>query len=224
MLRFGPVDGPIVVVALPLFEEANRVRALSVTICRALARRGIGSILPDVPGQGESLVPLAECGLVDFREGIANATRAGRADGRACYGIAIRSGALLDTTADLRGRWHFAPQNGASLVRDLKRIKQAATQTGSVLGDRWYGEHDGPVEIAGNEIASDVLRALPLSEPSSDEAGGFHRVVRLDTDAKPADRHITGAPPWRRAEPDMDPALARLLADDVADWIDQCEG
>ena len=41
MLRFGPDTGPVVVVALPLFEEANRTRAFAVSILRALAARGI---------------------------------------------------------------------------------------------------------------------------------------------------------------------------------------
>jgi hypothetical protein len=50
------------------------------------------------------------------------------------------------------------------------------------------------------------------------------RTVRLDTDPKPADRHVPGIPLWRRAEPDNDPALAALLADDIADWIATCEG
>eukprot|EP01037_Dinobryon_pediforme_P041965 gene41965-52022_t len=40
----------------------------------------------------------------------------------------------------------------------------------------------------------------------------------------PADRHVAGAPLWRRAEPDTDAALAELLADDIADWIARCEG
>ena len=31
MIRFGPDTGPVVVAALPLFEEANRTRAFMVT-------------------------------------------------------------------------------------------------------------------------------------------------------------------------------------------------
>jgi hypothetical protein len=68
MLRFGPDTGPIVIAALPLFEEANRTRAFMVTICRALAERGMGSAIPDLPGQGESLVPTEQTDLGDLRE------------------------------------------------------------------------------------------------------------------------------------------------------------
>ncbi|MGY2732500.1 hypothetical protein [Sphingomonas sp. UYP23] len=223
MLRFGPATGPVAVVILPLFEEANRVRALAVAICRALARRGVGSLLPDVPGQGESLVPLEQCRIPDLSDGVADAVRQSSDNGRRCYSVAIRSGALLDRTAALHGRWQLAPQDGASLLRDLKRIRQAA-RPGPPLGDRWYHDGDAPVEIAGNRIAPDLLTALPLSMPWRREDGGVVRTVRLETDPLPADRHVAGAPLWRRAEPDTDPMLAALLADDIADWIARCEG
>jgi hypothetical protein len=222
MLRFGPAGGPVAVVALPLFEEANRVRAFAVAICRALAQRGVGSVLPDVPGQGESLVPLEACGILDFSDGIAEAARHAAVD-RPCYGVAIRSGALLDTSADLRGRWHLSPQDGASLVRDLKRIKQAAARPETALGDRWYRDGDALLEIAGNRIAPDLLTALSLHAPWTAAQGGRLRIVRLATDTMPADRHVPGAPLWRRAEPATDAALAELLADDIADWIARCE-
>ncbi|RYD50253.1 MAG: hypothetical protein EOP60_12200, partial [Sphingomonadales bacterium] len=47
MLRFGPATGPVVIAALPLFEEANRTRTFVVTLLRALAERGIAGALPD---------------------------------------------------------------------------------------------------------------------------------------------------------------------------------
>ena len=69
----GPDTGPVAVVALPLFEEANRTRAFAVTICRALAKRGVASVLPDLPGQGESLVPTEAARLPDWRSAFAAA-------------------------------------------------------------------------------------------------------------------------------------------------------
>src|SRR3546814_20218678 len=59
--------------------------------------------------------------------------------GRACYGAGIRSGALLDALGLLFGRWHFAPQDGASLLRELNRIKSVAI--GKPRGEYWYFEH-----------------------------------------------------------------------------------
>lgn len=224
MLRFGPATGPVAIVALPLFEEANRVRAFAVAICRALSMRGVASVLPDLPGQGESLMPLDQCDIVDIAQGFDDAGKADSNAGRALYGISIRSGALLDKQGLLQGRWHLAPQDGPSLLRGLKRIKQAST----TLNDDWYLSGDtseaDPVEIAGNLVSIGLLTALTIYAPWTADDGGFVRTVRLDTDLKPADRHVSGAPLWRRAEPDNDTALAALLAEDIADWIATCEG
>ncbi|HWU71836.1 MAG TPA: hypothetical protein VN137_00025, partial [Sphingomonas sp.] len=57
MMRFGPATGPVVVAVLPLFEEANRTRTFVSGVLRRLAARDIAGALPDLPGQGESLVP-----------------------------------------------------------------------------------------------------------------------------------------------------------------------
>ncbi|MEG3177593.1 hypothetical protein U1872_15235 [Sphingomonas sp. RB3P16] len=218
MLGFGPAGGPVAVVALPLFEEANRVRAFAVAICRALARRGVASLLPDVPGQGESVVPLEQCGIRDFSDGYARAVQQELVAGRRPYGVAIRSGALLDTQAALAGRWHLAPQDGASLLRDLKRIKQAGAKPGEILSL----DGGAPIEIAGNRLSPDLLSTLPSHALRTAQDGSV-RIVRLETDREPADRHVPGAPLWRRAEPDTDLALATILADDIADWIAACD-
>ncbi|MCW3848401.1 hypothetical protein OF829_14245 [Sphingomonas sp. LB-2] len=193
MMRFGPAGGPVVVAALPLFEEANRTRAFMVTILRGLASRGIASALPDLPGQGESLLPTGAARLAAMRNAFAAVPGA--------YTIAIRSGALLDAGAR-KGRWHLAPQPGADLVRELERVRQA-------------GEAE---DFAGNIISPEFLVELVGAEP--DPA----RVVRLESDARPADLTVPGAPQWRRAEPDNDLVLAALLADDIAAWIRACEG
>ena len=232
MLRFGPDSGPVVVVAQPLFEEANRVRAFAVTICRMLAKRGVASVLPDLPGQGESLVLLESLHAAgDIGEGYESAVAALRAEGRVPYGVAIRSGALLDFMADLNGRWHFAPQTGRALLRDLTRVKQAAVGAANPLHEVWWSEplaSDGAdqplVEVAGNVISPVFFTILKADVICTVEDGGNFRTVRLDTDPEPADRHVPGLPLWRRAEPGNDPALAALLADDIADWIAACEG
>lgn len=231
MLRFGPDAGPVVVIAMPLFEEANRLRAFVVMLCQALATRGVASALPDLAGQGESLVPLESLSLLRISESYEGAVDQFRNAGRKTYGVAIRSGALLDKLGLLDGRWHFAPQDGPDLLRGLTRIKQAATGAGKPLSALWYFDPalpeetpDPPVEIAGNWISTNLLTDLVVYAPWQADDGGFVRTVRLDTDPKPADRHVPGAPLWRRAEPGNDPALAALFADDIADWIVRCEG
>ena len=216
MLRFGPTNGPVVIAAMPLFEEANRTRAFTVTILRALAERGIASALPDLPGTGESLIETEEASLKNWQYAFLSASTGLSADHQAVHGIAIRGGALVDSSARLASRWQFAPVAGESLVRDLLRTRLAA------------GENEGaidppgpPIELAGNQVSRALLAELGQAGPS---AATPLRTVRLDTDPQPADRHVAGSPLWRRSEPGNDPVLARLLADDIAAWIASCAG
>jgi hypothetical protein len=198
MLRFGPASGPVVIAALPLFEEANRTRAFMVTILRALAERGIAGVLPDLPGTGESMIPTEKLRIANLRSAFAAAARTA---GNRTYAVAIRSGAMLDGTIAVSGRWHFAPQTGPELYRELKRIRQAG----------------GGNDFAGNILPPEFLADLDDSdlEPA--------RTIRLDSDPKDADARVPGAPLWRRAEPDNDPLLAALLAEDIAKWVRACE-
>ncbi len=208
MLRFGPDTGPIVIAALPLFEEANRTRQFLVTILRALAAKGIGSVLPDFPGTGESIVVTCEARLHDQREAY---TALAQQLGSRTYAISIRSGALLDTQATLAGRWQLAPQTGAELLRDLERTRNAATRT-TPAADREY---------AGNILCSDML--ADLREATAYAGEGPMRIARLDTDPRPADVAHPGSPLWRRSEPGNDIVFAQRLAIDIAQCMASCE-
>lgn len=219
LLRFGPDTGPVVILALPLFEEANRTRTFAVGLLRRLAERGIAGLLPDVPGQGESLVPVAGLSVPRMADALTALSHRCLANGRRAYAVGIRSGALLDTLAPCSGRWHLAPQDADSLLRDLHRTWRAAGND----GDReamMYGAD--AVEIAGNVLSPNLLTSFSAAAPF-DQAGTPRRVVRLSSDPAPADRHVDAAPLWRCAEPGDDPALAELLADDIAAWIAACE-
>jgi hypothetical protein len=233
MLRFGPDTGPVVVAALPLFEEANRTRAFIVAILRALAERGIASALPDLPGQGESLVPLHALSILKIQDAYASAIDVFDREGRRAYAASIRSGALLDALGLMFGRWHFAPVEGPQLLRELTRIKQAEIGASPRLGECWFFDtslpedaEDPPVEIAGNLLSTDILTELMVKTPfSSEDAPEIaYRMVRLESDPRSADLKVPGAPLWRRAAPGNDPALAALLADDIAAWVRACEG
>ena len=195
MLRFGPEGGPVVVAALPLLEEANRTRAFMVTLLRLLAERGVGSVLPDLPGQGESLARTDQATLTDLRTAFAGASPPGS------YSVAVRSGALLDAGAVRR--WHLAPQDGPDLARELRRLRAMS---------------------ARGEVAGNLLSPKLLSELDQDRGAVADRTVRLASDPRAADRHIAAAPLWRRTEPGNDPGLAVLLASDIADWITTCGG
>ncbi len=205
MLRFGPNTGPIVVLALPLFEEANRTRTLAVTMLRALADHGIASVLPDFPGQGESEHPTAQFSLSNARQAYDDLVE-NLLPERRVHGAAIRSGALVG------GQWQFSPATGNDLLRDLARIRQ--------LADGESLDHaDAPIEIAGNLIAPGALAELADAVPP--ESG---RVVRLESDPREANLKIPGMPLWRRSEPGNDPALAEILAADLARWVRACDG
>lgn len=220
MLRFGPQSREVVLAAMPPFEEANRLRAFFVTLLRALGDHGIGAVLPDMPGQGESLLATEDAALDDWRDAFAAAEEKLTREGARVHIAAIRGGSLYDGRANCQSRWHFAPVTGASLVRDMVRSRQAAAKESGEAFDAKAIVGDGPpVELAGNLISRAMLADLQGAVPY---AGPGLRTLRLDTDAAPADRKIVARPLWRRAEPDNNPAMARELAADLADWVKQC--
>lgn len=215
MLRFGPSDGPLVVLAMPLFGESNRTRAFAVALLRALGDHGIGGLLPDLPGTGESLIALEDISASDWVEAFSSVTNDGN-----CHVAALRGGCLIAGNVPAASRWYFAPVTGQSLVRDLVRARQVADREEGRSFDTAELDEDGaPIELAGNRIPRALLHALYEAEP--DEMPPC-RTVRLQGDAHPADRLVAGTPLWRRSEPDTDAPLAALLAEDLAQWVRQC--
>ncbi|MBB5708846.1 hypothetical protein [Sphingomonas xinjiangensis] len=212
MLRFGPATGPVVLVALPLFEEANRTRTFAAALMRLLAGRGIASALPDLPGTGESLTQIEETTLSEMRAAMGAAVD--HLGARRVHACGIRSGALLDPHAFVRARWHFSPVEGEVLMTELLRIAQA--------GKSSPASDDAPMLVGGNLLTAAMVAELKAATTDADP--GPLRIVRLDSDPRPADRKVPGVPLWRRAEPGHDPALAALLADDIAAWVRACEG
>jgi hypothetical protein len=215
MLSFGPADAPVVALVLPLFEEANRTRALGVAMLRALAEQGVAGVLPDLPGAGESSKRLEDIGLSDWPEALSAAI------GGHAHVAAMRGGCLIAGNVPARSHWYFAPQTGEAAVRELVRARQvAAREAGESFDPANIDRDGGPLEFAGNRLPRPLLRALAASEP---DMASPCRVVRLEADPGSADLHVVGSPLWRRAEPDNDPALAEALAADLADWVRRCE-
>jgi len=222
MLRFGPPSGSVVAVAMPLFEEANRLRAFAVTLCRMLARRGVASALPDIPGQGESLLATEDARLDDWHAAFAAAVAS---LGPHVHGVALRSGVVVDVAAPLASRWRLAPVAGAAALAALRRASVAGTRTrGDAVVVRVGGADDEPMLLAGNRISLPLFAALAEDDEVPPAAGIPLRTLRLATDPQPADRKVEGVPLWRRAEPGNDPELAAVLADDITDWIARCGG
>lgn len=202
MLRLGPQGAPTIIAAPALFEEANRTRALLIDVLRRLAAQGFGCVLPDLPGQGESLVPTSAARLTDWRHAFAAAAESLP---RLVHVVAIRGGALVDGEAKVASRWYLAPLSGAATVRELRRIRQAAASE----------------DYAGNDIDPAMIAQLEAAEPATLAP---LRVVRLENDPRAADRKIAAPPPWRAVEPGTDPALQAAMADDIARWIAACAG
>lgn len=197
MLRFGPADGPVVIAALPLFEEANRTRAFVVTILRALGRQGFSALLPDLPGTGESVVATSAARLADWRAAFASAAGGG------AHAISLRGGALIPG-GSLRSHWQLSPLDGDAQHRELMRLKAA-------------GSDDAL--IAGNAIDPSLLEEIATATAAEKLPA---RVVRLDSDPRDADLKLTGGPLWRRTEPDNDIVLAEILANDIVAWVRAC--
>jgi hypothetical protein len=220
MLRFGVAQGPVVLFAMPLFEEANRLRALVVTMLRALADLGVASGLPDLPGTGESLLATEAASLDGWRDAFAAAEETLTREGLRVHVAGIRGGVLVDGRANCDSRWHFAPITGAALVRDLIRARQASAREAGETFDPAAIAPDGPpVELAGNLISPQLIADLREAGPA---LGGRLRTLRLTTDAAAADHKVAARPLWRRAEPENNPALARELAADLAAWVREC--
>jgi len=213
VLRLGPTDAPLVLIAPALFEEANRTRAFTVAIMRGLAARGVASALPDLPGTNDSLMRTEDARLEDWRAAFAACAAERRA-----VGFAVRGGALVDGDADLAGRCHLSPVTGAALVRDMVRARQAGARDSGERFDAAALHSPGPaVELAGNHLSRELMTALEEAQPSRAD-----RVLRLDSEPQPADRRFAGRALWRAAEPAVDAALADAVAADLADWTRTC--
>ena len=203
----GPEAGPLLLMLPPLFEEMNRARRLLADLGRALAERGIGSALPDLPGTGDA-PGTPDVGA--WRAAVA-ALVAELSASRPLWLFAMRGGALLSDGAGTNGLYRVAPvSSGAVPLREMMRAQAIADQerSGARIGPSAYearlarGE---TVTLTGYDItalAAD-LGALALPEPA----------VPLRTSS------IEGPPVWRQAEPAPAPAFAAALADDIAGWM-----
>jgi hypothetical protein len=196
VLRFGQ-DLPVTLAVLPaLFEEANRMRRFTVSVMRRLAERGIGTALPDFPGMGESLTPLASVCLADWHDFARDFARHYPAS------IAFRGGCLLDTP--FAHRWRLAPERGERLLRDMVR----ATAMGAGAN---AGEIDATARRDGARLAGSVFSA------------GLYNDLQAAVQVPDAFvSSVEGPKLWRLAEPGDDPAYAAAVADDIAGWVASC--
>lgn len=185
-----------------LFDEANRMRRLTVEIMRRLAAAGIDCFLPDLPGCNESTARLDHQTPSDWQLALSGAAR----HFAATHVLTIRGGALL-APAQLPG-WRYAPVSGTSQLRQLLRAR--------IVSAREAGRDETQDSLlAQGRDHGLVLAGYPLG---ADFITEFHSL------AIPPASHLTdigqdmvgGAGLWLRAEPGESRAQADALAAIVA--------
>jgi hypothetical protein len=212
----GPAEGPRVLFAPPLFEEMNRCRRLLADLGRALGGRGIASVLPDLPGTGDSDAAAAD--LSEWRAAF-QALLAALASEHALFVFAVRGGALLTDGSGARGLYGFAPvASGSALLRDMMRAQAVADQerTGEKRGLDPYEQSwtaGKSVPLIGYRISPALAAQLRAAEAATPA-----RTAGLGS----GDLALEGPPVWRQADPQPTAALADALAADIADWISRC--
>lgn len=196
------------VLVLPaIFDEANKLRRFTIQTMRSLDARGIDSILPDLPGCNESLVPLEQITIELWR----GTVEAAAESFRITHVLTIRAGALL-APENLPG-WRYAPVTGPKMLRSMLRARTiAAREAGrSETTERLLelGRITG-LTLAGWSIGADMVRDLEAAEP--------HEVPVQTTIAQ---SEIDGSGLWLRAEPGEDQQQAEALAAIVASGEDR---
>ncbi len=181
-----------------LFDEANRLRRLTVEVMRRLDGAGIDSFLPDLPGCNESLADFSQLTLADWASAMVAAAR----HFRASHVLAIRGGALV-VPQSLPG-WRYAPANGATILRQMLRIRMLAAREagreetqGSLIEQ---GLVEG-LELAGYRLSPAMIAALQSATPPEETD---QSIIGQDM--------LGGSPLWLRAEPDEDREQADALA------------
>jgi hypothetical protein len=181
-----------------LFDEANRMRRLTVEVMRRLDNAGVDCFLPDLPGCNESLAPLLAQTPETWREAAAAAAK----HYRASHVLGMRGGALL-LPANLPG-WRYAPVNGASALRQLLRARIIASREAGFAetqeGLLAEAEEKG-LELGGYRLGPDFIRAFQSLTPTISPA-----ISEIDQDM------LDGGGLWLRAEPGEDRAQADALA------------
>lgn len=214
-LRIDPAGTPraTILVVPPLFEEANRTRRTLVLAMRMLAADGFAALLPDLPGQNESLVPIAEVDLACWQDALVRI--AADVDGPVIV-ASIRGGTLIDHRANAAGWWRLAPVGGASLLRTLMRARVSADREAGVtssIENLHEQARTAPLLLAGNALSPAMIEQLGTAEGQPVEP---LRSIGLGADG------IAGTPLWLRAEPGEDAAMAGAIAADIAAWSKTC--
>ncbi len=201
----------------PLFDEMNRMRRMLLDVMRSLQAHGITSFLPDLPGSNESLSPPERITMSDWQK----AMQACAQQHQISHIASFRGGALLVADLPSADHWMFSPVKGTTILRTMMRTRIAANREAGLntsLAELTAQAESGPLELAGNIIGPELFAQLNAAEiPNLPN----QRIVRLESDSKPANCQVPGSALWLRAEPDDDPAMSSAVARDIAAWMGQ---
>jgi len=203
LLSFDQARDRRILILPALFDEANKMRRLTVQVMRRMDVAGIDSFLPDLPGCNESLAPLKDQTLSSWRKAVEDAaTQVG-----ATHTLAIRAGALLAPFA-LPG-WQYAPQNGPKLLRSMLRAK--------IIAEREAGRDTSSEQLMSAGLTEGLtLNGWPIGAPMLKqlETAEISHSAEITTIEQ---KSVGGAGLWLRAEPDEDSAQADALTSLICD-------
>jgi hypothetical protein len=199
-LTFDRARGRRLLVIPALFDEANRLRRLTVEVMRRLDGAGIDSFLPDLPGTNESLQPLDVQEPQDWSDAMGAAARVFGAT----HVLAIRGGCLF--TPPGLPALHYAPAKASGILRQMLRARTLAareagreeTREGLMQQALTHG-----IELAGHRLGAEFIRQFESLVPPSG-------AVEIAQDT------VGGSGLWLRAEPGESAAQADALAAAVA--------
>lgn len=179
---------------------------------RALSALGTPSLLPDLPGQNDSLIATEDVRFADWRTALAELTAA---EDRPLLVASWRGGTLIDDVAiNAIGWWRMAPIAGANIVKAMVRTR--------IAGDKEAGRQSSaeairasatqaPIELAGNFLSAAMLDALEAARPAP-----------VDPLRQISPPQLGGSALWLRAEPGEDAAMAEAMAADIHAWVATC--
>ncbi|VAW01196.1 hypothetical protein MNBD_ALPHA04-1256 [hydrothermal vent metagenome] len=214
-LKSGQSCSSQILLVPPLFDEMNRLRHILIDVMRDLATRGIGSILPDLPGTNESTQPQDHATLELWARALANYAEQAE---NITHVASFRGGTLIDHKIGLP-HWRFSPVKGSNLLRTMMRTRIASDKESGIstsMADLSQMAQSNTINLAGNLLGPEMFNQLNAAVPT-DLADT--RIVRLQSENKEADGNLAGGPFWLRAEPTADTQLTSAITKDLADWV-----
>ncbi|MBT1064852.1 hypothetical protein KJY73_14765 [Bowmanella sp. Y26] len=183
--QFGPMSKHAILILPPLFEEMNLSRAVIAKQAQVLASRGMGCVLMDYYGTGDSEGELSEGCALRWREDVVAVGQWMMAQGMETLTLwGVRFGALLqlDGQTELVKQLPVTRQlvwkpitSGKTLVNQLLRLKVTnQALAGNAEKVDWRGKirQGESVEIAGYLLSETLVASLeamqiPMDEPLS---------------------------------------------------------